>query len=203
MPPMPWGSVRRLVLAVALVVGVMGPAGTSGTSQAGAIADQPVVAVPHDAPQSATILIDPGAKSNGYTTPDVTLAQGGVLSVWNRDDIRHSVTSDDHDASGNTLFSVIVNPNDPPTRIPEVSTLAPGAYNFHCTFHGAFMRGTLTITGSGGGVTPAEQSFDQPLVVPKVLSTATIRIPIKQAAVRVLPTGPLTTMWTYGGTYPG
>jgi FtsP/CotA-like multicopper oxidase with cupredoxin domain len=65
------------------------------------------------------------------------------------------------------------------------------------------MRGTLTIVGSGGGVQPAPQSFDQPLVRPKVLTAANIRIPIKPAWVRVLPTGPLTYMWTYGGSYPG
>src|SRR5947207_3175334 len=105
----------------------------AAASAAGAAATRPVAlstavapaAAPHDAAQSATILIDPNAKSNGYTTPDVTIGQGGVLNVWNRDGIRHSVTSDDHDASGNALFSVIVNPNDPPTRIVEVSALAP------------------------------------------------------------------------------
>ena len=200
---MPWGSLRRLAIAAALVVGVIGPGKMGQTSTAAPIPVQSVVAAPRDSAQSATILIDPDAKSNGYTTPDITIAQGGVLNVWNRDSIRHSVTSDDHDANGNTLFSLIVNPNDPPTRIPEVSALAPGTYNFHCSFHSAFMRGTLTITGSGGGVTPAPQSFDQPLFLPKVLNTASIRIPIKQTAVRVLPTGPLTTMWTYGGSYPG
>ena len=200
---MPWGNTRRLLVAAALIVGVVAPGSVSTPISAGTILDQSVVAVPHDSPQSATILIDADAKSNGYTTPNITLAQGGVLNVWNRDSIRHSVTSDDHDASGNSLFSVIVNPDDPPTRIPEVSDLAPGTYNFHCAFHSAFMRGTLTITGSGGGVTPATQSFDQPLFVPKVLNTASIRIPIKQASVQIMPTGPATTMWTYGGTYPG
>jgi FtsP/CotA-like multicopper oxidase with cupredoxin domain/plastocyanin len=200
---------RRLAAAVALAVGVLAPSSVPQASTAAAISDQSgiagqtVVAGPRDAPQSATILIDANAKSNGYTTPNITLAQGGVLNVWNRDSIRHSVTSDDHDASGNSLFSLIVNPNDPPTRIPEVSNLAPGTYQFHCSFHSAFMRGTLTITGSGGGVTPAAQTFDQSIVIPKKLTTASIRIPIKQVGVRVLPTGPLTTMWTYGGTFPG
>ena len=72
---------------------------------------------------------------------------------------------------------------------------------FHCT--STAHAGTLTISGSGGGVQPTPQSFDQPLVIPKVLTTANIRIPMKQVGVRVMPTGPLTTMWTYGGTYPG
>jgi spore coat protein A, manganese oxidase len=199
MSRMPWGSMRRLAVAVALVVGVIGPGATSATSQAGTISVEPIVAVPHDSAQSATITIEDGSRA--YTPADVTLAQGGTLTVYNRDSSRHSVTSDGKDANGDSLFSQIVNPGDPPTSIAGISSLAPGTYKFHCAFHAMF--GTLTITGSGGGVTPAEQSFDQPLVVPKVLNTATIRIPIKQAAVRVMPTGPLTTMWTYGGTYPG
>ena len=201
---MPRGSMQRFAAVVALTLGaVLVPGGIPQSPTAAAIPTQSVVAAPRDAPQSATILIDPDAKSNGYTTPDITLAQGGVLNVWNRDSIRHSVTSDDHDANGNALFSLIVNPNDPPTRIPEVSNLAPGTYQFHCSFHSAFMRGTLTISGSGGGVAPAAQTFDQSIVVPKKLTTSSIRIPIKQVGVRVLPTGPLTTMWTYGGTFPG
>jgi FtsP/CotA-like multicopper oxidase with cupredoxin domain len=52
-------------------------------------------------------------------------------------------------------------------------------------------------------VQPAALSFDQPLVQPPTRTTANIRIPVKKARVRVMPTGPLTTMWTYGGSYPG
>ena len=79
---MPWGSTRRLAVAVALVIGVLGPSGATMSSEAQTIPDQSLVAVPHDSPQSATILIDPGAQTNGYTTPNITLAQGGVLNVW-------------------------------------------------------------------------------------------------------------------------
>jgi len=157
------------------------------------------VAVPRDVPSSATVTIDPGSRA--FTPANITIAQGGTLTVYNRDSSRHSVTSDDKDANGAALFSQIVNPGDPPTTVANISNLAPGTYNFHCAFHA--MRGTLTISGSGGGVQPTPQSFDQALIIPKVLTTASIKIPIKQAAVRVLPTGPLTTMWTYGGTYPG
>ena len=159
-------------------------------------------AVSKAAPQTASIRIDPDAKDHGYTTPNVTLAAGGTLTVVNFDSMRHTVTAQDKDAKGNPLFSTIANPGTT-TTVDGVSDLAAGTYHFFCGFHPATMKGTLTITGSGGGVHPTPQSFDQPLVRPKVLSAANIRIPIKQAAVRVLPHGPLTTMWTYGGTYPG
>ena len=122
----------------------------------------------------------------GYATPAVTLAKGGTLSVVNFDSTRHSVTSDDHDASGNALFSAIVDPGGTAT-VDGVSLLAPGTYPFHCIFHAATMRGTLTISGSGGGVQPAPLSFDQPLTRPRTLRTAKMRIPIEQVGVRVLP----------------
>ena len=195
---MPRGA-WRLAYAVVLVGCVIAPTSIGTTPVAAGIPDQLRVAVPHNVPSSATVTIDPGSRA--FTPANITIAQGGTLTVYNRDSSRHSVTSDDKDANGNALFSQIVNPGDPPTTVANVSNLAPGTYNFHCVFHA--MRGTLTISGSGGGVQPTPQSFGQALVIPKVLTTATIRIPIKQAAVRVLPTGPLTTMWTYGGTYPG
>jgi spore coat protein A len=158
--------------------------------------------VPNEAPAAATIRIDAGAGFGGYSNPDVEVALGGTLSVVNFDSTRHSVTADDRDAVGNPLFSVVVDPGDTAT-VTGVGALAPGTYAFHCIFHAGTMRGTLTVSGAGGGVTPAAQSFDQPLVLPPVRRTARIRIPVRQAGVRVMPTGPLTRMWTYGGTYPG
>ena len=134
-----------------------------------------------DAPSAATVRIDPSASLRGYATPAVTLAKGGTLSVVNFDSTRHSVTSDDHDASGNALFSAIVDPGGTAT-VDGVSLLAPGTYPFHCIFHAATMRGTLTISGSGGGVQPAPLSFDQPLTRPRTLRTAKMRIPIRRLA---------------------
>jgi FtsP/CotA-like multicopper oxidase with cupredoxin domain/plastocyanin len=202
-----------VVLVVAAVVPVTGadpaPGGMSGmTGMAGMAgmagmgsADAATVAV-DDAPPAATVRIDRGATLFGYATPNVVLAKGGTLSVINFDSTRHSVTSDDHDAAGTPLFSTIVEPGMT-MAVDGVGALAPGVYKFHCIFHSGTMVGTLTISGTGGGVAPAPLSFDQPLVQPKRLTTSRIRIPVKQAAVQVMPTGPLTTMWTYGGSYPG
>jgi spore coat protein A len=203
------GVVVALVLAAVVPVtgsnptpgtGMSRMAGMTGMAGMG-VAEAATVAV-DDAPAAATVRIDRNASLGGYTTPHVTLAKGGTLSVINFDSTRHSVTSDDHDASGTPLFSVIVDPGMT-MAVDGVGALAPGVYPFHCIFHAATMRGTLTISGTGGGVAPAPLSFDQPLVQPKRLTTSRIRISVKQAAVRVMPTGPLTTMWTYGGSYPG
>ncbi len=190
---------RRLGAALTLVVVALVPASAHRPELGTAIADTTVVA---GAPPSATVRIDRGATLGGFANPTIELAQSGTLSVINFDGTRHSVTSDDRDASGNPLFSVIVSPGASATVV-GVAALAPGTYPFHCVFHAATMRGTLTITGSGGGVRPAPLSFDQPLVQPPTLRSGRIRIPITQTGVRVMPTGPLTTMWTYGGTYPG
>ena len=194
-------AVIAIVAAVAIVVpGAL--VATNGGAEPAHAMDMTHAMVMADAPPAATVRIDPNASLGGYATPDVTLAKGGTLSVVNFDSARHSVTSDDHDASGNALFSAIVDPGGTAT-VDGVSLLAPGTYAFHCIFHAATMRGTLTISGSGGGVQPAPLSFEQPLTRPKTLRTSKMRIPIEQVGVRVLPTGPLTTMWTYGGTYPG
>jgi spore coat protein A len=200
---MPGGLGRRLFVSVAVVSVVIGPGAVTATrSVAATRTSAAAVVVPHDAPQTASIRIDPNAKNNGYSTPSVTMAAGGTLTVVNFDSIRHTVTSQETDSGGNPLFSAVSDPQTT-TTITGASALAAGTYHFYCHFHPTTMRGTLTISGSGGTVQPAPVTFDQPLVTPKVLTTASIRIPVKPAAVRVLPTGPLTQMWTYAGTYPG
>jgi FtsP/CotA-like multicopper oxidase with cupredoxin domain len=200
---------RRVEGTVAVVVAVVGlalglttapplPLHLAGGLPAAEAATRSVA----ESPTAATVRIDAGASFGGYANPNVELALGGVLSVINFDSTRHSVTSDDRDAVGNPLFSVIVNPGTT-AAVVGVAALAPGTYPFHCIFHSGTMRGTLTVTGTGGGVQPAPQSFDQPLFVPPVRTTARIRLPVARTAVQVMPTGPPTTMWTYGGTYPG
>lgn len=155
------------------------------------------------APSSATIIIPRGARFSGFQTPTITLAQGGTLSAVNQDAIEHTVTSQDKDGSGRPLFDTFVDPGST-VSIPGVSRLAAGTYRFHCTFHPQTMQGKLVIVGgSGGGVHPVPPKFEQPLLLPKVLTGSHIRIPIKRANVRVLPHGALTSMWTYDGSYPG
>lgn len=154
-----------------------------------------------DAPQSASVIIPKDGMHKGFATKTVTLAQGGTLSVVSFDSMEHTVTADDKNAHGDPLFNVFAEPGQTET-IAAASKLAPGTYPFHCSFH-PNMRGTLIISGTGGGVHPAPQSFDQPLVVPRVITASHIRIPVYRHKVRVLPHGPLTGMWTFGGSYPG
>ena len=160
-------------------------------------------ATPPGAPSSATIVIGHDAQHFGYQTPNITLAGGGMLTVVNQDAREHTVTSRETDANGRPLFDIYAEPGTT-TNIPSASKLAPGTYHFYCRFHPTTMKGTLTIQGDGGGnVHPTAPKFEQPLFIPPTLTGSKLRIPIKQAKVRVLPHGPLTSMWTYGGTYPG
>src|SRR5579875_1257534 len=155
-----------------------------------------------EAPSAATVAIGRNAQYKGYQTKSVTLAKGGTLTVVNLDNMEHTVTADEKDARGNPLFDTWVGAGQTAT-VAAVSKLAPGTYHFHCLFHPTTMRGTLTISGSGGGVQPTPQTFDQPLQLPKVLTGSHIRIPVVAKRVRVLPKGPLTRMWTFDGSYPG
>jgi FtsP/CotA-like multicopper oxidase with cupredoxin domain len=149
---------------------------------------------------AATIVIKLGGIVSGYSPSSVTLEQGGVLTVVNKDSMVHTVTSVAVDSKGDPLFDVSVGPRQTNTLVIP-ATLAAGKYSFYCTLH-PNMRGTLVVTGEGGGV-PAPPTFEQALRIPKVLTGRHITIPMKRAQVRVMPTGPKTWMWTYGGSFPG
>ncbi len=153
------------------------------------------------APASATVIIGADGAHVGYQTPEVILATGGTLTVVNLDSIDHTVTSVALDAGGDPLFDVRVAPGSTAT-VAGADLLAAGAYDFYCTFHPR-MRGRLVVEGGGGGVTPVPPDFRQPLVVPERVHGSRIRIRMREAGVRVLPDGPLTRMWTYGGSWPG
>jgi FtsP/CotA-like multicopper oxidase with cupredoxin domain len=45
--------------------------------------------------------------------------------------------------------------------------------------------------------------FTQPLNIPPVLTGSNITIDMRQTNVKIMPTGPLTRMWTYNGIFPG
>ena len=150
---------------------------------------------------SVTILIERGGANQGFSTPTVTVVGDGTLSVTNLDTYDHTITSVALDAAGAPLFDVKVL-HGTTVAIPAADALASGSYEFYCRFH-PNMRGTLVVDRAGGGTTAAEPEFDQPLVVPSVLTGSHIRLRMREAGVRTLPTGPPTRMWTYAGTWPG
>src|SRR5947209_1314768 len=86
---MPSGGWRLAYVAV-LCASVIAPGSISPTPVAAGIPDQSNVASPRDVPSSATVTIDPGSRA--FTPANITIAQGGTLTVYNRDSSRHSVT---------------------------------------------------------------------------------------------------------------
>ncbi|MDQ1705798.1 MAG: hypothetical protein QOF18_2164 [Frankiaceae bacterium] len=199
------GSWQRGALSAALVLAAAGVASLPAPSTAAV--RSPHTAAPHTvaalatAPDSASIVIPHNARTQGYQTRRVSLAQGGTLSAVNFDTIEHTVTADATGSNGLPLFDTDVPPNST-VNVP-VGKLASGTYHFHCFFHPQVMTGTLVISGGSGGVKPVPPKFEQPLVLPPVLTKANLRIPIKVANVRVLPHGATTRMWTFAGSYPG
>jgi spore coat protein A, manganese oxidase len=196
-------AARRFAIGLALVAAAVGYAG-AGSNAANA---NPGVILGHvptaSAPTSASIVIGKDAQDKGYQTKVVTISQGGQLSVVNLDSIQHTVTSVALNGQGKALFDRWVNPHTT-ASIPIASKLAAGTYTFYCRFHPAVMRGTLIVEGgSGGGIHPVAPKFVLPLKTPRVLTGSHLTIPVRRAQVRVLPHGPKTWMWTYGGSYPG
>jgi spore coat protein A, manganese oxidase len=130
----------------------------------------------------------------------VSLDRGGTLTVTNNDGFPHTFTSDAVDSSDTYFFNVKI-PAGRSKTIAAVSGLADGTYGFHCRFHPE-MTGTLTV-GTGGPVPTHVPKFQQPLVQPPRLTGGHLRIVMRKKKVRVLPHGPRTPMWTYGGSFPG
>ena len=151
--------------------------------------------------RNATIVVEEGGARTGFATPEVTVGGGGTVTVVNLDSMDHTVTSVARAADGTPLFDVRV-PAGTSATVPGVEALSAGAWAFYCKFH-PNMRGTITVEGVAGGVEPVDTRFEQPLVVPRARYGADIRLVMRRAEVRVLPHGPRTSMWTYGGTYPG
>ena len=149
---------------------------------------------------STTIVIPLGGAASGFSPQDVSIERGGQLTVVNDDNMAHTVTSEAVGTQGDPLFDLTV-PSHATRTLVLPATLGAGEYAFYCSFHPS-MRGRLTITGEAGEV-PEPPAFEQPLRIPKVLTGSNLTIDMRRADVRVMPHGPKTRMWTYGGTFPG
>ncbi|MEJ7894660.1 MAG: multicopper oxidase family protein [Solirubrobacteraceae bacterium] len=68
---------------------------------------------------------------------------------------------------------------------------------------------TLVVASAGAmvpvsaAVSPDFPRFTAPLKIPPVLTGQDITLTMSQTEQRLLPTGPLTKMWTYNGSFPG
>jgi spore coat protein A len=151
------------------------------------------------APSSATITITGTGAT--FSPRKVTVAAGGTLRVVNDQTVAHTITSFAKDpSSGKPYFNVFLPPHK--TKSVPISSLGGGTYRFLCLIHTG-MTGKLVIDGPHTGPVGSPVKFQQPLVQPPRLTGRHIRIVMRKAKVRVLPHGPKTPMWTYGGTFPG
>jgi spore coat protein A len=197
----PSRSPRLVAAAIALLLG-----GAAYVAAPGAAASARGF-TPGGVPTSSTslngsVVVGPGGASTGYYTKVAVITQGSTLAFVNLDQLAHTVTSVARKANGAPLFTGNALPGST-VDVTGVSKLPPGTYDFYCQFH-PNMTGQLIVEGSGGKpVKPPKLKFPMRLPVPRVLTGSHIRIPVRNAAVRMLPNGPKTQLWTFGGTYPG
>jgi FtsP/CotA-like multicopper oxidase with cupredoxin domain len=161
---------------------------------------QAVSARPSALRDAVTIVIGVGGAVHGYSPRSVSVERGGQLVVQNDDNVTHTVTSEAVGTQGDPLFDQLVPAHSSRTLVLP-STLGAGEYAFYCSFHPT-MHGTLVVTGEAGQV-PEPPDFEQELRIPEVLNGSDLTIHVRRAPVRVMPHGPRTRMWTYGGTFPG
>ncbi|HWC35457.1 MAG TPA: multicopper oxidase domain-containing protein [Mycobacteriales bacterium] len=197
------GRTRGLVAAFVLILGLAGYVGEPLASGATAPQLTSSVLPAASGALSGAVVVGPGGASTGYYTKVSLMTAGSTLSFVNLDELAHTVTSVARKPDGTPLFNGNALPGKT-VQVEGASKLPAGTYPFYCQFH-PNMTGTLIVEGKGNGgpIKQPPPTFPQPLRIPKVLTGSHITIPVEQANVRVLPHGPKTQMWTYGGSYPG
>jgi manganese oxidase len=151
------GAIATAVVAVVALVlagGALITSARGGSSPAPAAASAANATADAGAPSSVTVelsefAIDPAS---------ITVAAGGVLEVTNRGVAEHDLA-----VIGTDVATPMLQGGDAATL--ELSSLAPGTYDIHCSVPGheaGGMKGTLTIVGDGGGeaATPTADEGD-------------------------------------------
>jgi spore coat protein A len=182
----------------AVLAVLLGAGGSSAAGLRGAPTHRASAAT---SPTAVTVTIEDTPNGMFAFSPStVTLAKGGQLTLVNDSFSAHTLTSRALDSDGHPLFNVHVEPHA--TKQVPVSTLGGGTYAYFCQIHPS-MTGNLVIDGPPDGQVSDVPRFRQPLVQPPRLTGSHLVIPMRKALVRVLPRGPRTPMWTFGGTFPG
>jgi FtsP/CotA-like multicopper oxidase with cupredoxin domain len=151
-------------------------------------------------PDTQTInIVQDGAFSWKFQHKKYALAVGGTLSIHNETGTRHTFTSVAKGSDGRPLFSVTIDAGET-KNVKAAPTLTDGDYHFYCKIHPT-MKGRLVV-GTGGQVSDGTK-FQQRLKQPPRLTGSHPRIVMRRAKVRVFPTGPRTSMITFGGSFPG
>jgi manganese oxidase len=148
------GAIATAVVAVVALVlsagALITSAGSSGSS--GGTVDAAPAATASDAAASVAVSLTEFA----ITPADITVAEGGTLEVSNDGVADHDLAVIETDVSTPML-------SGGESATLDLSSLAPGTYEIHCTVAGhesGGMKGTLTIVGGEGAVATAAEGGD-------------------------------------------
>jgi manganese oxidase len=143
-----------VVAAVALVLSggaliVSAKAGSAPASTSAATAAAAAAASAVDAPSSVDVALSEFA----ITPTDITVAAGGTLEVTNEGVVDHDLAVIGEDVGTSMLRGGA-------SESLDLSALAPGTYEIHCTVAGhesGGMKGTLTIVGGETATATADE----------------------------------------------
>jgi manganese oxidase len=141
------GAIATAVVAAVALVLSGGALITSAGKSSAAAPTTPTAAAAAAAPTSVEVELSEFA----IEPASITVAAGGVLEVVNRGAIDHDLAVIDQDVATPML-------KGGESATLDLSALAPGTYEVHCTVAGheaGGMKATLTIVGDGGTATQA------------------------------------------------
>lgn len=151
-PKTPWYKppmIVQIVASILIVLAIGAGIGLAGTGIYQLVTGANILTGPSSAsgtPASASVSMPNGvgtSQSLNFQPSTVTISRGGSVTWTNSDPVHHTVTSTGVPSGAATFDSGDMNQ----TATFRVLFTVDGTYNYDCTYHASWMKGTVIVTG--------------------------------------------------------